>query len=425
MELAVYRETPQGLIKIGSLRKHDSEIGFSYDHAYIQSPLAAAISLSLPLRKEPFREVELEPYFRGLLPEGLALESLCTTLGIRPDDYFELLAACGLDCLGDVIINPTAYQETRSYEPLTFEYLKSLGNDSIAIDTSLENARLSLAGTLSKCGLFHDPTTDIEHGWYQPFGGAPSNYIVKFAHKQLRNLMEIEYLSMTCAKSCGLSVASVSLINPGQPTLCVERYDRLSSSKEYIGRLLAPTRRHQEDLTQAFGLLPNEKYCELKPSSIEAVAVFLRAKSAQPVLDLKRFTKLILFNYLIGNCDNHLKNLSILYTPDWRAFSLAPAYDLVSTTYFPRFSREMGMVIGEHVNINEVTPKDFQLLADQLGISFRTVRTLSKELTKSVVLNLRQESERLARQGFENAPYIVDDMEEDILPRIEVLKGSL
>ena len=325
MKLAVYREISQELIKIGYLRKSDGDITFAYDYAYLQNPLAAAVSLSLPLREEPFSEIELEPYFRGLLPEGLALEKLCATLGIGPTNYFDLLATCGLDCLGDIIINPDMYRDMRAYKPLTFDQLKSLANDSIAVDTSLENARLSLAGTLSKCGLFHNPTADIEHGWFQPFGGAPSNYIVKFAHERLWDLMEVEYLSLTCAKSCGLSVASASLINPAKPILCVERYDRLTPSEERIDGLFAPTRRHQEDLTQAFGLLPNEKYHELAPSSIKTIATFLRTKSGNPTQNLKMLARLVLFNYLIGNCDNHLKNISILYSPNWKSFELAPA----------------------------------------------------------------------------------------------------
>lgn len=423
MELAIYRDIDNDVIKIGALRKSGSSIEFSYAPTYLESSLAAPVSLSLPLRDEPYSEIELAPYFRGLLPEGLALENLCATLGIGSSNYFDLLATCGLDCIGDIVINPNFYQNTRAYAPLAFDQLCSMANESTAIDVSLENARLSLAGTLSKCGLYHDPSTDIEHGWYQPFGGAPSNYIVKFAHERLRDLMQVEYLTMTCAKHCGISVASVELINPDRPILCAQRYDRITHSGACIDGLPVPKRRHQEDLTQAFGLLPSEKYCELEPSSIEVIATFLRNKSALPAQDLRAFAQIVLFNYLIGNCDNHLKNLSVLYEPFWRFFALAPAYDLASTTYFPRFSREMAMAIGEQKDIDEVTAKDFVLLAKQLGVSIRMIRAIGKKLAEAILPAIRQESERMASIGFENAPYIADDMEEDIQPRLEIVRS--
>ena len=64
-----------------------------------------------------------------------------------------------------------------------------------SIDASIELARLSLAGTQNKCGLFHDPKAPLGDGWYQPVGGAPSNYIIKFAREDLHDLMIVEHLS--------------------------------------------------------------------------------------------------------------------------------------------------------------------------------------------------------------------------------------
>lgn len=421
MDLTVYRDLPQGALAIGTLSRNEGDITFVYDKAYLDSPAAASLSLSLPLRSESYSEEELMPYFRGLLPEGAALENLCRSMGLATDDYFDMLAACGLDCLGDVIINPSAYAAQRSYEPVTLDQIKSMAGKPGKIDRSLEKARLSLAGTQSKCGLFHDPQASLEEGWYQPVGGAPSNYIVKFAREDLVDLMQVEHLTMTCAAACGLNVARTSLISPLKPIICVERYDRLGSSDETIDGLIAPVRRHQEDLTQAFGLPSSAKYQELKPSSAKAIADFLRRRSAQPARDLRAFASLILFNYLMGNCDNHLKNMSILYAPDWHSFALAPAYDLVSTTYFARFSREMGMAIGEHLDIGEVVAGDFRILAEQLGVGMNLLRSIASRFADNALPSLRAEGDRLEDEGYGTAPYIADDIEEDIAPRLELL----
>ena len=421
MELTVYRDFPEGPLPLGTLARTEGEISFRYLENYLTSPAAAPLSLSLPLRTEPYAEAELTPYFRGLLPEGAALENLCRSLGIPQNDYFAMLATCGLDCLGDVIINPAVYTELRSYEAVSLNQIKEMAGKPSKIDESLETARLSLAGTQNKCGLFHDPSAPITEGWYQPVGGAPSNYIVKFAREDLIDLMQVEHLSMTCAAACGLDAAQTVLISPLKPVICVERYDRRLASNETINGLAAPLRRHQEDLTQAFGLLPHAKYRELKPSSVQVIADFLRRRSAQPAHDLRAFASLILFNYLIGNCDNHLKNLSILYAPDWRSFTLAPAYDLVSTTYFARFSREMGMAIGEHSDIDEVTTADFAILAEQLGVGMKVLRSVADVFAGRAISALRNEGARLGGEGYGAAPYIADDIEEDIAPRLEVL----
>ena len=66
------------------------EVAFRYHEDYLASPAAAPLSLSLPLQAEPYTEEELTPYFRGLLPEGAALENLCRSLGIPQDDYIAM-----------------------------------------------------------------------------------------------------------------------------------------------------------------------------------------------------------------------------------------------------------------------------------------------------------------------------------------------
>lgn len=421
MELSVYRDAPEGLLLLGRLFQAERAVSFQYDEGYLASPLAAPVSLSLPLRTEAYGEDELMPYFRGLLPEGAALENLCRSMEIAETDYFGMLAACGLDCIGDVIINPGSYRGERGYEPVSLDQIKAMAGKPGSIDLSLEKARLSLAGTQNKCGLFHNPLEPLGEGWYQPIGGAPSNYIVKFAREDLTDLMQVEHLSMAMARGCGIEVARTELMNPARPLICVERYDRMSPSGETIGSLLVPKRRHQEDLTQAFGILPYAKYRELEPSTIGVVADFLRKHSSNPAKDIRAFAAIILFNYLVGNCDNHLKNLSILYSADWGSFELAPAYDLVSTTYFARFSREMGMAIGRHRVIDEVGADDFKLLSGQLGVGLPLIRGIAECLVENAQKAILAEGERLGDLGYGAAPYIADDIEEDMMLRLEVL----
>ena len=113
--------------------------------------------------------------------------------------------------------------------------------------------------------------------------------------------------------------------------------------------------------------------------------------------------------------------MSILYAPDWKSFTLAPAYDLVSTTYFTRFSREMGMAIGGHSDIDEVTIADFAILAEQLGVGIKLLRDIAGTFAEHALPALREEGNRLDNEDYKAAPYIADDIEEDIMPRLELL----
>lgn len=135
------------------------------------------------------------------------------------------------------------------------------------------------------------------------------------------------------------------------------------------------------------------------------------------------FARLACFNFLIGNCDNHLKNISIAYSADGARAKLAPAYDLVSTTHFQRFTRTMGMKIGSASVIDDVTPDDIRLLADDLGLAHPLMRSIATELATKITPSLRSAATALNAQGRTMAPYIADEMEEDIEPRRLILEN--
>jgi serine/threonine-protein kinase HipA len=90
---------PVGIIEeIGETTK------FTYSAEWLRCADAVPISLTLPLRPEPYVSQGLHPFFENLLPEGWLLEVTTKTLKIPPTDPFGLLlATCG-DCIGAVEI---------------------------------------------------------------------------------------------------------------------------------------------------------------------------------------------------------------------------------------------------------------------------------------------------------------------------------
>jgi serine/threonine-protein kinase HipA len=94
----------------------------------------------------------------------------------------------------------------------------------------------------------------------------------------------------------------------------------------------------------------------------------IRGYSVEPIRDINHFWDSIVFNYLIGNCDNHIKNYSLVYDESMKHLQLAPCYDLVCTTIYPELSKDMGIYIGSKLNIDSIQSADFAELADVLAL---------------------------------------------------------
>lgn len=419
--LAIYRELDGALLRVGTVESTQGTRRFTYDASYLKMPGARGLSYSLPLREQPFSEDEFSPYFKGLLPEGEALALISDHLDPLSCDYLQLLATYGLDCIGDVIVNPHAYRENRGYAPVEVSHLAALTDSAPYIQQVLHAERLSLAGTQHKVGAYHAAGANEEEGWFLPQGGAPSNCIVKIGRSDLPDLLLIECLCLNAAAACGLNTPRCGLLNPSAPLLYIERFDRTTASNERLNGLPVPLRMHQEDFTQVLGINAQDKYRELHPSTLGTLARFIRYESANPLEDLNALARITLFNYAIGNCDSHLKNLSILYSHDWRSIRLAPAYDLVSTSYYPRFSRRMGMALGTARMLDDVDVSALHELGEQLGFTSRRLRQLTTPLTVNLVPSLRAKAQELDERGFKEALYVFDRLEDDLLPRLEVL----
>lgn len=171
-------------------------------------------------------------------------------------------------------------------------------------------------------------------------------------------------------------------------------------------------------------IAPGSKYAELSGSTVSRIVELLKRESTQPARDVISFAQQICFSYLIGSCDSHLKNFSIVYYEEKTPRpSLAPAYDFVSTTYFPRPSRDMAFALGEDRSINAISPDNFRTLALQLGISESSLRNLAKPLVNEIIPALRKAGSGQMGTVLESTPYIADRLEEDLLPRLDVLRS--
>lgn len=95
----------------GILTENDLGYEFKYDADYLQSGQAESVSLTLPLRSEPYRSTILFPFFDGLIPEGWLLDIAEQSWKISARDRFSLLLACCKDCIGNISVVPTENEE--------------------------------------------------------------------------------------------------------------------------------------------------------------------------------------------------------------------------------------------------------------------------------------------------------------------------
>ena len=417
---AVSRVIGSELVRVGTLlRSVRGQERFSYAGSYLERG-EAPLSLSLPLRSEDYAANDIRPYFDGLLPEGPTRTAIVARLQVPETDWLAILGSSGLDCIGDVVVEPEDPEapdvrrwNQGAYVPLGSRELCDVVSDLSTLAKSSEESRLSLAGNQGKVGLAHVPDTSLYDDWLRPIGGAASTHILKVS--DMPRIAEFEIVCMGAASRCGLRVAEIRALQFGKPVACVQRFDR---NVAYDGVDLRVERLHQEDLAQAFALSSQSKYLELEGGTYAAIARLLRRRSSDPLTDIDQLARIAVFDYLVGNCDNHLKNLSVLHGSG--TLRLSPAYDIVCTTFFEKFTRDMGWRLGSTRSIDLVCPYDFLTLSKEIGLGVRRMRRICSELAEAVPEALMWAAERDA-SVLETLPYSAEDVIDDMPSRRKVV----
>jgi len=381
MKLLVYQDSTL----VGELFTAAQGVSFTYAPAYLQSA-AYPISLSLPLTSEPFTQKNALPFFEGLLPEEQQRLDLSRFLHTSATSTMRLLKALAGECVGNLTlldedVSADAAHQENGYRALPADELELLLRPQSAERLRfLAYGRLSLAGAQAKFGLYEEGGC-----WYATQGLAPTTHIIKPASAEYESLLLNEFFMMRLAQACGLSSATTSIVTAGSAYgLAVERFDRLRQPG-CVARL------GQEDFCQALSVMPQEKYEADGGPGFEQLFQTTLLYASSPREDLRQLMRVLLFNYLIGNCDAHAKNFSLVRDLSSGSLRLAPAYDLVSTTFYgDALFRSMAMKIGEHSHIDRITTTDFELLSIKAGVSLRAISTEMALLREAIARALAE-----------------------------------
>jgi serine/threonine-protein kinase HipA len=361
-----------GVLEMGT----HGRLRLDYDDEYLDDPSATPLSTSMPLSGRSYVGKVVVAFLQGLLPDDDdVLRRWAARFHVPPGNLFGLLSHVGEDCAGGAqFVRPERLGELRPggvrwlADEVLRERVELLRTDPTSWLDETSEGRFSLAGAQAKFALLHD-----EGRWGEPYGAVPTTHIIKPPSGRFADLDLNEHLCLSAARLAGLPAARSALVDfAGERAVAVERYDRLRGADGWL-------RVHQEDLCQAFGLMPDRKYeSEGGPGAADICRLLRRllpgADGDGAVAD---FLRAVAFNWLIGGTDAHAKNYSLLLAgPQVR---LAPLYDLVSGFPYlagPRGPRRSGQIrgnlklamkVGANRELGLVRKEDWEELAAAAG----------------------------------------------------------
>ncbi|MCR5080161.1 MAG: HipA domain-containing protein [Treponema sp.] len=394
---------------------------FAYDESYIASTAARSISLSLPLSKKDFDAESTKTFFDGLLPEGFTRQCVADSIHASSDDYISILRELGSECLGAIqIIDEDKPVIKAGYTPLTIEEIKALAKEGASKSAEIVvKSNLSLTGASGKVGLYYDESSGK---WYKPQGAAPSTHIVKQSHVRYKNIVLNEQLCLLTAQKLGIEIpesfilqAQKGKVNDEDVLFATRRFDRnFDDGSRIIDGLKTPYRLHQEDFAQALGIKSVDKYEKTGQGYLKKMFDLLQKHSSNPIEDSLKLWKRAVFNCIIGNTDNHIKNSSIIYSKDLSSIRLAPFYDVVCTKIYESSTDEMSVSINGKLNINQITREDLEQEAKTCGLGSKIAMKIYDEVHDGIQKTLLGSADELSRAGFTEA----QSMAEKILGKI-------
>lgn len=233
----------------------------------------------------------------------------------------------------------------------------------------IEKLALNILGrSTSVTGVQPKLSVDLKKNKKEPLRltivGLWGRYILKPPHNDYLQMPEIEDLTMKLAEVVGIKTASHSLIRmkSGELAYISKRFDRTSDEKLHV-----------EDFAQLLEVLTERKYS----GSIEQIGKGILKYSSFPGNDLINLFELVLFSFLTGNADMHLKNFSLI-RDEIDDIKLSPSYDLLSTKLLiPNDPEESALSINGKKN--KLKRNDFDYLADKFGIHIKARDSIYKK----------------------------------------------
>ena len=342
------------------------DAAFAYAPSYLRQGRATPLSLSVPLIGGSHA---VGAWLDGLLPDNDELRrEWAQDNGAADTRPITLLGTpVGLDCAGAVqFCRPGSEESLGRNGGLEVQtnsdiaaWIRQARHGWHASGRIGTHGQFSLGGAQAKYALHR-------HGdsWAVPHGDVPTTHIIKPGMAGHADADAVEHVCLRAAHLIGLNAAQSELVRfEDERVLVVERFDRAQRGDRVV-------RVHHEDLCQALGVPPDNKYqADGGPSPSRITELFQR-ESTDPTLDARQFRDALIFNWAIAAPDAHAKNYSLLL--DQGDVRLAPLYDVISylpyaTEPWPKI--RTAMRIGRDYTLRKADqPAAWERTADTLGL---------------------------------------------------------
>lgn len=311
--------------RIGILSEEGDIWAFAYDPAWETDPQAFDLSPALPRNigriVDGASERPVQWYFDNLLPEEGLRTIYAREAKLPSEDVFGLLTYFGAESAGSLVLAlpgqiavPALGRRPLRDADLSAR-IRNLPRVPLMHDAP---KRMSVAGAQHKLLVVLEGDE-----LYEPLPGDASTHILKPNHPGDTYASSVinEFFTMELARALGMAVPAVFRRYVPESVYLVERFDRFRQGETVH-------RRHAIDSCQLLGRARTFKYSAATVESLSTIADACRSPAAAR-LWLYRW---LVFNVIVGNGDNHLKNISALVSAE--GIELAPAYDLLSTAVY-------------------------------------------------------------------------------------------
>ena len=243
--------------------------------------------------------------------------------------------------------------------------LNYTSNDLEKLAIQVIQDQTSLTGVQPKLSLH---LNEYEGSQRLTIVGLWGGFICKPQTLQFEQMPETEDLTMHLAELARIDVVPHTLIRMADDTLCylTRRIDRTVTGEKIA----------MEDMCQLTERQTEHKY----KSSYERIAKAIGQYSSIPKMDITNYFEVILFSWLTGNNDMHLKNFS-LYEPNDGMIRLAPAYDLINAAILnPKDDEELALTLNGKKK--KLKHSDFIAAGLTMGLERKTIERLILKYAK-------------------------------------------
>jgi serine/threonine-protein kinase HipA len=244
--------------------------------------------------------------------------------------------------------------------PYTRDNLTELAKQVLCSQTTLTGVQAKLSLDINKSGENRTDRFTVVGLWGQ--------YILKPQTDRFVHLPELEDLTMHLAELAKLQVVPHSLIRSPDGELCyiTRRIDRTATGDKLP----------MEDMCQLTERLTEHKY----KGSYEQIAKAIQRFSSVPKLDMVNYWEQVVFSWITGNADMHLKNFS-LYSKEQGKYMLTPAYDMLSTVLvMPEDKEELALTLNGKKR--KIKKEDFITSMQASGLEDKVINNIFAKFAK-------------------------------------------